>query len=898
MKINEHAQMMRWLTRPSSTVPGPRNMNQGGRIGFQRGSVASEIGSDRTIGGLTKKERIAQGLEKGRVSINIDPYTKIVNEHNKAIKEALDAKDASKLPKSFAQTLREKGLKDGTYHHLVRSEKIPKARDVSLNRFDLANEVINDYNNQLKFMEKEAVLKKANFTPKEIKVLGAQTFNKYPYRVSIADKAQDKVRKAFFEFFGNINNPNLETAYNNFYNPRELLSKATGLNAETVSRVNLKAVDPQAYEVYKRLGNADIQKILNGDVTKGFFGSSLGDLKKYINEDIAKGKKPFQEFMYAGKGKTPTQLIKEKLDPEGVKTKRINPLKKGSGWDIAHSVKAGLLDPDKRGPQMKYESPDTLYPLKQELNRQRFEHTFRDTKHTAAENALTKIHNDRMKLMEQVEGDNFRVIPGKEREFAELQAKGKKIAREFSYTDELFGTEFKGLPGKQKQVRGTVNFQIFNPDEKGIYKPDNTTLVGGDTEKSLAKGLPKELRKKDIKKFTKPDLKKFTDNTVQIFRDNGILLKQLCSRKGSASGGRIGYAAGTPTVACGREQLQKLLFKGGGTAGERSLVQKIISGGGRMAIGMLNPKELLRLKNLVGPGALGLMAAYEAGSITDDVLRLNKPLDEALAGNWLTKSFLPYSEEFAKQKNLLQSGKLTGPQREYALEMMKMEEFMKEGKRIEEMEATQLVDQGGVGMIDGTPMVSTEDLNKAYQGLFERFSRLKPYAYEEGVTGRSLENEAAMNEYIDRQTAKTGEYIPEVSEDKFRLDGQRKIKRDEDYDFASKSIWWKPQRLENRAPRPTNMGRGPMTEKGRMKLDYHIPGYTPYDKAYTPSDEEILNIYKQQGYVHPRFGQLEPGEGTKVRMGLAMQDGNRSIFGSKFSEGGITGLRSKYEYKK
>ena len=87
----------------------PFNMNQGGRIGFQRGSVASEIGSDRTIGGLTKKERIAQGLEKGRVSINIDPYTKIVNDHNKAIQEALDAKDASKLPKSFAQTLREPG---------------------------------------------------------------------------------------------------------------------------------------------------------------------------------------------------------------------------------------------------------------------------------------------------------------------------------------------------------------------------------------------------------------------------------------------------------------------------------------------------------------------------------------------------------------------------------------------------------------------------------------------------------------------------------------------------------------------------------------------------------------------------------------------------------------------
>ena len=124
--------------------------------------------------------------------------------------------------------------------------------------------------------------------------------------------------------------------------------------------------------------------------------------------------------------------------------------------------------------------------------------------------------------------------------------------------------------------------------------------------------------------------------------------------------------------------------------------------------------------------------------------------------------------------------------------------------------------------------------------------------------------------------------------------------------MASKSIWWKPQRLVNKAPRPKNMTRGPITEKGKMKLDYHIPGYIPYDKAYSPSDEEVLNIFKQQGYVHPRFGQLEPGEGTKFRMNQALAN-NRSIYGAKEypseyytpkSEGGITGLRSKYEYKK
>ena len=343
----------------------------------------------------------------------------------------------------------------------------------------------------------------------------------------------------------------------------------------------------------------------------------------------------------------------------------------------------------------------------------------------------------------------------------------------------------------------------------------------------------------------------------------------------------------------GKEKLNKLLFEGGGTKVERGLIQRIVSGGGKFALSMLNPRELIRLSNLVGPAALGLMAAYEAGSITDDVLRLNKPLDEALAGNWLTKSFLPYSEEFAKQKNLLQSEQLTGSQREYALEMMKMEEFMKEGQRIVNLEANKLVE----GTLDDDFIfTSQEKMNKAYQGMFERIGEMKPYIFEEGITGRSLENEAAMNEYQDSRLAKTGEYTSAVSEDKFRLPGQRQIKRDENYEFASSPIFGGPQRLVNKAPRPKNIGRGPMTEKGRMKLDFSIPGYTPYDKVYTPSNDEILNYYKKQGIRHPRFGQLEPGEGTGIRMDLASRDGNRSIYGAgqKMATGGLAGLMKKY----
>jgi hypothetical protein len=313
----------------------------------------------------------------------------------------------------------------------------------------------------------------------------------------------------------------------------------------------------------------------------------------------------------------------------------------------------------------------------------------------------------------------------------------------------------------------------------------------------------------------------------------------------------------------GKEKLNKLLFEGGGTKVERGLIQKIVSGGGKMAISMLNPAELIKLKNLVGPGALGLMAAYEVGSITDDVLRLNKPLDEALAGNWFTKSFLPYSEEFAKQKNLLQSGNLTGSQKEYALEIMKIEKAIKEDKRISMMESTQLVD----GAFDDNYTInSQEKIDTAKKKFTEQVNRIKESSFVEG-SGKQLENKALMEDYEDAQKARTG----------------------------ASTIFGGPQPLVNTAPRTKNIGRGPMTAKGKMKLDFSIPGYTPYDKTYTPSNDEILNHYKQQEYVHPRFGTLQPGEGTRIRMGMASEN-NRGIYGAgqKMATGGLAGLMKKY----
>ena len=294
MHPKDRAQMMAYLTRPSKA--------KGERIGFSEGTD-----------NLTKKERIAQGLEKGRVSTKVDVYKKVVIDHNKAIKEAFDNKDASKIPKPFAQTLREKGLKDGTYHYLSRNKQIPEARDVSQSRFDLANDIINDYNmNESKFIEKETLLKKANFTPKQIKVLSTQKrpiggpiSRKYLLdrneKLTKAHTAADKVRFAMREIF---DSPLEDTKdVKNFFNPNKLLSEITGLNPNTVSKVlpNVeRTIIKPELDIYKALGNADYQNIIKSNLD--FQNATLGDIKKLIAADKEKGLKPFSNYVGSKKG--------------------------------------------------------------------------------------------------------------------------------------------------------------------------------------------------------------------------------------------------------------------------------------------------------------------------------------------------------------------------------------------------------------------------------------------------------------------------------------------------------------------------------------------------------------------------------------------------------------------
>ena len=435
------------------------------------------------------------------------------------------------------------------------------------------------------------------------------------------------------------------------------------------------------------------------------------------------------------------------------------------------------------------------------------------------------------------------------------QVNGYKWSADTSTFDILHGKK-----GVKEEPFTNLNFNTrdVNQIEMGINR--DTTLsktqknnLIKNINKLTGTGDPDAIIKRQV--ALAGDIKSEKITGYDDIRDNLI---KLCRAK-KASGGRIGYSTGTPTVACGANELNRLLKQG---KGNTPLVKKILQGGGNLlkeGIRQLNPKEVIRLRNLIGPAALGFMAAYEGGVITDDVLRKGTPLNESVAKNWLTKSFVPFSEEFARQKNLLQSVTLTDNQKIYALDMMKAEKAFKEMDRIEEMKSDQLLEQGGYGMIDESQIITDEAIADAEANVNRILEDLDSSG-SLGNTGMQMENIRAMDE----------------------MEASRMAKKEYSKLFGK---WGTP--LVNKIAKPPRRRMGPMTAKREMKVDYSLP---TYDRMPTPTDQDILNYYKQSGIISPtefKKGVLRPGEGTLIRM----MQGGEGLYGSQFAGGGIAGSR-------
>ena len=263
--------------------------------------------------------------------------------------------------------------------------------------------------------------------------------------------------------------------------------------------------------------------------------------------------------------------------------------------------------------------------------------------------------------------------------------------------------------------------------------------------------------------------------TIQEFVDpkNKTQIKDILKKleahgcKGKAAGGRILFSEGTPggkITECATKGVTRFVddLKKGNYS---KATLNILKGGGNLIKNIVNPMELLKLKNLIGPGAMGLMAAWEGGVITDDVIRQGTPLNESLANNWLTKSFLPYTKDYAKAKNLLESGTVPSNMKKYVQDVVTFNDALMDMKGMENRKDSRLVDDS-FGMIDGTSMYTKEQEQKENTDLMKKLGTLTEDVYTPG-TAKALEMKSLQDEMEATRMAKK-EFSPIFGFDKLK----------------------------------------------------------------------------------------------------------------------------------
>ena len=315
MKLKDYSQMIGYLTRDKTTdVPGSMahglrtGFYDGGRVpfaeapgsvktkvvdyldekelaekGFDPNRLLSEMTTEEKVNyfqDLTKKQKIAAGIEKARVSKKAPLYVEALIDFQKEVEQAFPHTnlinrgkiDASKLPKPFAQFLKDRGLNEGTFYTLKKNGGLLEASknpffnpegvrfdvgvetDIAKIRLNMANALINEANDSLKFVDKASLFKDAGFSDADYK----KVFSMKSGKLAPLDKAEDKAKKAFDFIFNNPKNVNAEISQ--LFNPRALMAELTGLTGETISKkFDIEKYDPENYDLYKKLSNTKVQ---------------------------------------------------------------------------------------------------------------------------------------------------------------------------------------------------------------------------------------------------------------------------------------------------------------------------------------------------------------------------------------------------------------------------------------------------------------------------------------------------------------------------------------------------------------------------------------------------------------------------------------------------------------
>ena len=395
-------------------------------------------------------------------------------------------------------------------------------------------------------------------------------------------------------------------------------------------------------------------------------------------------------------------------------------------------------------------------------------------------------------------------------------------------------------------------------------------------------------------------------NSRPILRDavNDAVGELACGNK-LASGGRIKFNSGSSCNVRGRKILTDAMKNGISSIepSKQNLVKKILSGSANLVKGALDVKEFFKLKNLIGFPAAMAAVAYDTVMVADDMIRKGQPFDEA-AGNEMLAGMLNLQPQVQEAKRVLADPKSS---------------LSPAAKKYAEM----LVDIGEYNNTLQTKNIPMKTVGMPGDPKEQKMLEKKLDALDKKISGTSTSGELDYLKEITERDAKdkAGSYVGEGGNE---------------YGYTrTNALYDDPDKTD-----------APSFFSGQLKPSYgdleqkpgQLPGYaTKMIPAYVsqnyktmeeqPITKDWLNVITQikrkRGelganqnlddikYMNERFIKNNEGVPTKQKVkGLSMLDemqlqnkwmqalSQPGIKGTQFSEGGITTLRSKYEYKK
>jgi len=459
---------------------------------------------------------------------------------------------------------------------------------------------------------------------------------------------------------------------------------------------------------------------------------------------------------------------------------------------------------------------------------------------------------------------------------------------------------------------------VRDPNTRILYGKGPTTAEGGlkkINELILKGSTNKELYGRNIKglqDFTKIDFNKFK-----------TYLEDLCPKK--ASGGRIGFkfAGGVSSRAnCGRNHMSNLLKNGTGSTEERNIIRQVMKvgfdfakGTGKAAVSLLNPKEFLKLKNWVGKPAIAFMAGVEALDVADRYVRQGIPINEALGEKWTKflqpKSLQEYQVEGMREKNALSSP----ASKRYAKGIELSNDLVRAYDQLEMLEKGEKAKFKKTGDAE-----RIADLKKLIRTKEKKYY---DYLYQTDEKGNvlgdgELDFKKDYNEY--RALTKRARDFTDLNIPFTDIGGMNDMGTDEMSGLKIKKDYFPMYEIgTSKIPSEQELAFDATLAKEPFVRERLVPFPQLKDFEYqnkelpTQNRINVENVLTDEGVLPPRTSLSEiPLSGKEYTYDLLKDltdDYNRiqkskearmypAFQGSQFSEGGITELRSKYEYKK